>query len=319
MPSPGVTAATFVQAARAEERGSRLAPTAATLQSEKMTSTSSQHERESGRPSGRFGEQFLEHLSRALWLGGGMLGLVVLLAFLVPAGPLALDRSWSEAMRHLETPLLTHTALAFNWLGRGIGRALELTIIGLLLLRRRRWLALAAFAAAETAAPLLSTLLKALVDRPRPPTGLVHALGTSFPSGHATYAGTTCVALVLVFTTPGPRREGWWLLASLGIVGMAWSRTYLQVHWLTDVIAGALLGSGVSLVVFAIAQGQVAGTLRGRHRLAQSISRRPTISERYRPLLRRSCVRAANTTAPGTAIHNCWIPARRSSRPRSAS
>jgi membrane-associated phospholipid phosphatase len=44
------------------------------------------------------------------------------------------------------------------------------------------------------------------------------------------------------------------MLASLGVVGMAWSRTYLQVHWLTDVIAGALLGSGISLLVFAIAQ-----------------------------------------------------------------
>ena len=53
-----------------------------------------------------------------------MLALVVLIAILVPAGPLALDRSWSEAMHHLETPLLTDLALVFNWLGRGLGRAI---------------------------------------------------------------------------------------------------------------------------------------------------------------------------------------------------
>ena len=69
----------------------------------------------------------------------------------------------------------------------------------------------------------------------------------------------TCVALVLLFTTPGPRRRWWWTLAGLGVVGMAWSRTYLQVHWLTDVIAGALLGSGISLLVFAIAQRRAGG------------------------------------------------------------
>jgi undecaprenyl-diphosphatase len=184
-----------------------------------------------------------------------MLALVVLIAVLVPSGPLALDRSWSEAMRDLETPFLTDLALVFNWLGRGIGRAVSLTLIGLILLRRRRRLALVAFAVTESLAPLLSVLLKVLVDRSRPPDGLVQPVGASFPSGHATYAGATCVAIVLLFTTPGTRRIWWWALASLGVVGMAWSRTYLQVHWLTDVIAGALLGSGISLLVFAIAQG----------------------------------------------------------------
>jgi undecaprenyl-diphosphatase len=183
-----------------------------------------------------------------------MLALVVLIAILVPEGPLGADRSWAEAMHHLETPLLTDLALAFNWLGRGLGRALGLTVVGLLLLRRRRWLALAAFAVAESLAPLLSVLLKALIDRPRPPDELVHAVGPSFPSGHATYAGATCLALVLLFTTPGTRRRWWWALASLGVVGMAWSRTYLQAHWLTDAVAGALLGSGISLLVFAVAQ-----------------------------------------------------------------
>jgi undecaprenyl-diphosphatase len=35
---------------------------------------------------------------------------------------------------------------------------------------------------------------------------------------------------------------------------MAWSRTYLQVHWLLDVLAGSLLGAGVALLVFAFFQ-----------------------------------------------------------------
>jgi len=35
---------------------------------------------------------------------------------------------------------------------------------------------------------------------------------------------------------------------------MAWSRTYLQVHWLSDALAGATLGVTVALLSFGIAQ-----------------------------------------------------------------
>jgi undecaprenyl-diphosphatase len=93
-------------------------------------------------------------------------------------------------------------------------------------------------------------VLKYLVDRPRPPGAQIEPNGASFPSGHASYAGATTVALVLLFTTPGPRRLLWWALAALGIALMAWSRTYLQVHWLSDVLAGSTLGIGISLFVF---------------------------------------------------------------------
>src|SRR5947209_12376595 len=164
-------------------------------------------------------ESFLARPDRALWVAGGMLALFALLAILVPATPFAVDRSWSEAMRDIETPALTHLALVFNWLGRGLGRGIALTIIGLLLLRRRRWLALVAFGVAESLAPLCSGLFKAWIDRPRPPDGLIHVGAPSFPSGHATYAGATCVALVLLFTRPGPRRGWWWALATLGVLG----------------------------------------------------------------------------------------------------
>jgi undecaprenyl-diphosphatase len=176
------------------------------------------------------------------------------MAVVVPAEPLALERSWAEAIRDLESPVLKDLALVFNALGRGLWRALSIAAIGLVLLIARRWLAFLAFAVAEALTPLISSLFKALVGRPRPPDGLVHPAGSSFPSGHAAYAGVTCIALVLLFTVPGPRRRLWWTIATLGIVGMAWSRTYLQVHWLTDVVARSLLGVGIALLTFAAAQ-----------------------------------------------------------------
>jgi undecaprenyl-diphosphatase len=183
-----------------------------------------------------------------------MLLLVGLMTVLVPIEPLSAERRWAETMQDLQSAALKDIALVFNALGRGIGLALTLAAIALLLLMTRRWLALLAFAVTEALTPLISLLLKAFVDRPRPPDGLIHPVSASFPSGHTAYAGATCVALVLLFSAPGPGRRLWWTLAGLGIIGMAWSRTYLQVHWLTDVIAGALLGIGIAILTFAATQ-----------------------------------------------------------------
>jgi undecaprenyl-diphosphatase len=204
-------------------------------------------------PAGRR-ECFLAHPTGAISAGAALLALVILTALVIPSGPLAADKSWSEAMTDIQTPALKQIALAFNTLGHGLARILSLVAIGVILLVTRRWLAFAAFAVTEALTPLTTTVIKAFVDRPRPAEGMVSPSATSFPSGHASYAGATCVALVLLFTAPGPRRALWWAIAAVVTAAMAWSRTYLQVHWLSDVIAGALLGIGISLLVFGIAQ-----------------------------------------------------------------
>jgi membrane-associated phospholipid phosphatase len=191
---------------------------------------------------------------RALCLGAALLLLFVLLALLVPAQPLAIEQHWADWMREIQTPLLKQIALVFNYLGRGLGRALVLVGVGVVPIAARRWWALLAYAVTEGLTPLLNSVFKALVDRPRPPDGLVHPSSTSFPSGHASFAAATVVAAVLLFTTVESPRRRWWSLAAAGIVGMAWSRTYLQVHWLLDVLGGSLLGAGVALFVFATLQ-----------------------------------------------------------------
>jgi membrane-associated phospholipid phosphatase len=200
------------------------------------------------------GERFFLRPWRALWLGAAMLLLFLLLALLVPAQPLAIEQHWADWMREIQTPLLKQIALVFNYLGRGLGRALVLVGVGVVPIVARRWWALLAYAVTEGLTPLLNSVFKALVDRPRPPDGLVHPSGASFPSGHVSFAAATLVAAVLLFTTVERPHRRWWWLATAGIVGMAWSRTYLQVHWLLDVLAGSLLGAGVALFVFAAIQ-----------------------------------------------------------------
>ena len=157
-------------------------------------------------------------------------------------------------MREMRSSLFDHVALFFNALGRGVGVAVTVGCLAVFLVVRKRWLALACFLIAEGLAQVFSSLLKALVGRPRPPDGLVNPVGSSFPSGHTTYATATCIACVLLFTLPNEQRRLAWVSAAVGATAMAWSRTYLQVHWLYDVIGGAMLGAGIALGTFAATQ-----------------------------------------------------------------
>lgn len=92
---------------------------------------------------------------------------------------------------------------------------------------------------------LLTEAIKQLVDRARPELEPVAAtLGPSFPSGHSSTAAASWAAFALVAGRWwGPR--AWPALASgaVGIaVAVAVSRVLLDVHWLTDVLAGLALG-----------------------------------------------------------------------------
>ena len=201
------------------------------------------------------GEQFVSRPRRVLWTGLVLAALVGVVAVVIPARPLAIDLRWSEAMRDVESGRLHDVALAFNYAGRGLGRTLSLAAIGIVISLRRRWWALVAFAVTESLTPLSVNLSKLLVDRPRPPGAMIEATGSSFPSGHAAYAGATAIALVLLFTAPGTgRRRAGAVAAAVVVAGMVWSRTDLSVHWLTDSASGAILGTGIALATFAAVQ-----------------------------------------------------------------
>jgi undecaprenyl-diphosphatase len=189
---------------------------------------------------------------RGLLVSGCLLvgAAVVTLLYVLPAtrpGVQAMDDAVWRFARSVENPPATAVALVLSLLGSGAVNW-PLRILAMLLLAwRRHWMRLAAFALAVITSELLIGWMKAAVDRPRPPDSLIATTGAAFPSGHAIATAVTAVGLVLVLAPPGPKRWRWEVNAVIFTSVMALSRVYLRAHWLTDTVAGALLGAGLAL------------------------------------------------------------------------
>jgi undecaprenyl-diphosphatase len=158
-----------------------------------------------------------------------------------------LDDAWLRLMISGRTTPLTAIAEVFNLLGLVYVTLPVRIAVAAFLIWRRRWWALAVFVTAIALSELLIGLLKGAYGRPRPPVSLVATTGTSFPSGHAIAASVTAVAAIIALAPAG--RRGWWAAAAVAFsILMGLSRAYLGAHWLSDAVAGILLGTSCALL-----------------------------------------------------------------------
>lgn len=171
----------------------------------------------------------------------------VVMLFRDPASPgIPVGPSWfNEAVRDV-------TALgSFSVLGiLVIGVVLHLLLTG----ARRTGLLIAI---SVVSGSIISMVLKALFDRPRPDVGgAVEVFTASFPSGHAM---TSAVVYLTIGVLLAQRASTWpaRLLYLLGAVillaAVGLSRLYLGVHFPTDILAGWALGAAWSVICLAVA------------------------------------------------------------------
>jgi undecaprenyl-diphosphatase len=121
--------------------------------------------------------------------------------------------------------------------------------IAALLARKRKWLILKGWTAALVGGPIIENILKRSIRRPRPEfaAAFLHGFSYSFPSGHAMNStiayGMLAYILVTLWTRRSASKVGIVLFTVLLVLGIGFSRLYLGVHYLSDVLGGFAVGS----------------------------------------------------------------------------
>ena len=189
----------------------------------------------------------------------GLLACLVALTAAVAAGwTAALDQATAIAAAVHRTPLQSAVALNVTALGSAPVITLFAVVAALYAVAAGQPRVVLALAWTPLAF-LLDTAIKAVVRHPRPTEAMI-ALPPdfSFPSGHTVAASALYLTLALlaagVERRAGPRRL---LIASGVLVALlvAWSRVYLGVHYLTDVVGGLLLGTAGAAVAARTVRG----------------------------------------------------------------
>jgi membrane protein DedA with SNARE-associated domain/membrane-associated phospholipid phosphatase len=157
------------------------------------------------------------------------------------------DRALDDYLHARATRPLTTFFLIVTALGSIEAIVLLGVVVAAILAWGRRWLFLGSWLAAVAGSAVLNHLLKGLFDRPRPyfEHPLLIETSYSFPSGHA-MESFVVYGMLAYFAVLGLRswkaRVAVVFGAALLVMLIGFSRLYLGVHYISDVLAGYAAG-----------------------------------------------------------------------------
>ncbi|MBR6444723.1 MAG: phosphatase PAP2 family protein [Firmicutes bacterium] len=162
---------------------------------------------------------------------------------------------------------LTVIAKVFTAIGSWWG--VTIICLALLFIKKTRLRAGVPVVLAALSAQMVEKIMKALVERPRPPfdDSLIDLSGHSFPSGHATTSMAIFLILIYVVRTQvrAPAAKNLLtILLAVPMICVGLSRIYLGVHYPTDVLGGWALGIALTMICVIIGEG--AEERKGRRR-----------------------------------------------------
>lgn len=184
-------------------------------------------------------------ISGIMLIGSAWLFFLILEDVVTGAPLVRVDQGVYQMLQSLRTPSGDKVVVVVTELGDTIVIAAVAVAVFGWLAWRRAWRAMGYWAACICFGQLTTTMLKSVLQRPRPESGLYEGMSAySFPSGHATMSTVVYGFLaVLVARELAPERRWLPYAVTASLVGaIALSRLYLGAHWMSDVVGGMSLG-----------------------------------------------------------------------------
>jgi len=148
------------------------------------------------------------------------------------------------------TPLGDRLFVIVSLIGSPVAMMVLFVIVVAFLWRRERPTLLTAWILSYVGGTVLDFAMKEIIRRPRPEFAalFLHGHSWSFPSGHSmgSLIGYSMLAYTIIRVRPvtnGAARVAIWAGAAVLIALIGYSRLYLAVHFLSDVVAGYTLGA----------------------------------------------------------------------------
>jgi membrane-associated phospholipid phosphatase len=201
----------------------------------------------------------LETLISAVGFGG--LGICLLLIWILAKlsreiwerESFSFDTSFLLWLHQFANPILDKAMVTITQLGNpSVVIPVAIITLGVLVGSRQRSAALL-FAIACLGSAILNTGLKLVFIKPRPELWhrLIVETSYSYPSGHALGSMVLYGMIAYLLSQRYPKFSNMIYVAAAGLIStICFSRLYLGVHWLTDIIAG--LGIGFLWLVICI-------------------------------------------------------------------
>jgi len=147
----------------------------------------------------------------------------------------------SSQIHTLWTPFWGHFMSIITSVFTPIIMLSAVTVLMIYFAYKRNWHNAVLMFLATSFACLTDLVLEIIMHRARPDLSLITAGGYSFPSGHAVLAALLFGFIILAFRkkfTDDANRSIFISVTALVGALIAFSRIYLNVHWLSDVVAG---------------------------------------------------------------------------------